>query len=253
MNESRVTRLGWMRSCRTHHSCSSIRPSLAPHKSPGGKEKVEMTLCLNFAGLCSLLSVASCAYRASAFVATSTALRHAALLELSELKAAQNGKVNGIASSAGKATQRLGSMTGPTVWTEFARIAQENHVASLDQGFPDWLPSLFAVDSLVEAALDSQESPHQYTRTAGHPNLVNQLAKRYTIHLKRQVDPMSQVTVTVGASQALYEYTSLQTLIQPDASCGDISTLLIETLLFHSHAAIPRRFRRRSHPFRALL
>jgi kynurenine--oxoglutarate transaminase/cysteine-S-conjugate beta-lyase/glutamine--phenylpyruvate transaminase len=98
------------------------------------------------------------------------------------------------------------------VWTEFARIAQENHVANLGQGFPDWLPPLFAIDSLVEAALDSQESPHQYTRMTGHPNLINQLAKRYTIHLKRQVDPMSQAAVTVGASQALYEYTSLQTL-----------------------------------------
>ena len=125
----------------------------------------------------------------------------------------QNGDGDGIASSVGEATQRLGNMKGPTVWTEFARIAQENEVANLGQGFPDWLPPQFAVDSLVEAALDSQQSPHQYTRTAGHPNLVNQLASRYSIHLKREVDPMSEVSVTVGASQALY--LSLQTLIQP--------------------------------------
>ena len=178
-----------------------------------------MTLCLNFTVLFSLLSIASCAYITSAFVATRTALRHVAL---SELKA-QNEKVSGIMLSVGEATQRLGSMTGPTVWTEFARIAQENDVANLGQGFPDWLPPQFAVDSLVEAALDSKQSPHQYTRTAGHPNLVNQLAKRYSIHLKRKVDPMSEVAVTVGASQALY--ISLQTLIQPGASCGVISTL----------------------------
>jgi kynurenine--oxoglutarate transaminase/cysteine-S-conjugate beta-lyase/glutamine--phenylpyruvate transaminase len=106
-------------------------------------------------------------------------------------------------------------MTGPTVWTEFGRIAQENEVANLGQGFPDWLPPQFAVDSLVEAALDSQQSPHQYTRTGGHPNLVNQLARRYSIHLHRDVDPMSEVAVTVGASQALY--ISLQTLISPGA------------------------------------
>ena len=36
----------------------------------------------------------------------------------------------------------------------------------------------FAVDSLVSATIDSTKSPHQYTRTAGHPNLVKQLARR---------------------------------------------------------------------------
>ena len=116
-------------------------------------------------------------------------------------------------SSPGEATQRLGASAGPTVWTEFGRIAQEYDPVNLGQGFPDWLPPKFAVDSLVEAVLDSAQSPHQYTRPAGHPNLVNQLARRYSIHLKKDIDPMEEVAVTVGASQALY--LSLQTLVQP--------------------------------------
>jgi len=116
-------------------------------------------------------------------------------------------------SSPGEATQRLGGNTGPTVWTEFGRIAQEHDPVNLGQGFPDWLPPKFAVDSLVEAVLDSAQSPHQYTRPAGHPNLVNQLARRYSIHLKKDINPMEEVAVTVGASQALY--LSLQTLVQP--------------------------------------
>eukprot|EP00568_Trieres_chinensis_P006254 CAMPEP_0183309594 /NCGR_PEP_ID=MMETSP0160_2-20130417/25433_1 /TAXON_ID=2839 ORGANISM="Odontella Sinensis, Strain Grunow 1884" /NCGR_SAMPLE_ID=MMETSP0160_2 /ASSEMBLY_ACC=CAM_ASM_000250 /LENGTH=474 /DNA_ID=CAMNT_0025473649 /DNA_START=211 /DNA_END=1632 /DNA_ORIENTATION=- len=114
----------------------------------------------------------------------------------------------------GEATSRLGSMTGPTVWTEFGRLAAQNpDIANLGQGFPDWLPPKFAVDSLVEAATDAAQSPHQYTRTAGHPNLVKQLAKRYSVHLGRDVDPMAEVSVTIGASQALY--LSLQTLVKP--------------------------------------
>lgn len=113
----------------------------------------------------------------------------------------------------GETTMRLGSMTGPTVWTEFGRISQEHDVANLGQGFPNWLPPKFAVDSLVEAAMDSAQSPHQYTRTAGHPNLVRQLARRYSVHLQREIDPMAEVAVTIGASQALY--LSLQTLIKP--------------------------------------
>ncbi|KAG7353561.1 aminotransferase [Nitzschia inconspicua] len=120
---------------------------------------------------------------------------------------------DGITFSPGEATIRLGLSTGPTVWTEFGRIAQEFDPVNLGQGFPDWLPPKFAVDSLVEAVLDSAQSPHQYTRPAGHPNLVQQLARRYSIHMKRDIHPMDEIAVTVGASQALY--LSLQTLIKP--------------------------------------
>mmetsp|Transcript_32027 Transcript_32027/g.48703 ORF Transcript_32027/g.48703 Transcript_32027/m.48703 type:complete len:514 (+) Transcript_32027:176-1717(+) len=112
----------------------------------------------------------------------------------------------------GEATGRLGQMQGPTVWSEFGRLAEEHSVeANLGQGFPDWSPPQFAIDSLVEAT----KSPeiHQYTRPAGHPKLVKELAKRYSIHLDRDVDPINEVAVTVGASQALF--LSLKTLIKP--------------------------------------
>jgi DNA-binding transcriptional MocR family regulator len=115
--------------------------------------------------------------------------------------------------SPGEATLRLGINTGPTVWTEFSRIGNEHNPVNLGQGFPDWLPPKFATDCLVEAVLDSAQSPHQYTRSAGHPNLVKQLATRYSTHMNREIDPMSEVAVTVGASQALY--LSLQTLVKP--------------------------------------
>lgn len=159
------------------------------------------------------LLLAAHQWRVTAFVPSTTAVPSTHKASSLHERPPQNENVDGITSRVGEATQRLGSMSGPTVWTEFGRIAQENEVANLGQGFPDWLPPQFAVDSLVEAALDSQQSPHQYTRTAGHPNLVNQLAKRYSTHLKRDIDAMSEVSVTVGASQALY--LSLQTLIQP--------------------------------------
>ncbi len=115
-------------------------------------------------------------------------------------------------SNVGQATERLGILQGPTVWTEFGRLAQEHDIsANLGQGFPDWSPPQFALDSIAEAIQEVQN--HQYTRTAGHPNLVNLLAKRYSIHLDRTVDAMTEVAVTVGASQALY--LSLQTLVKP--------------------------------------
>lgn len=116
----------------------------------------------------------------------------------------------------GEAVRRIGGLaTAPTVWTEFARIAQEQepNIVNLGQGFPDWRPPSFAVESLVEAILDEAKSPHQYTRTAGHPRLVKQLARRYSQHLRQPIDPWNEVAVTVGASQALY--LSLQAHLRP--------------------------------------
>lgn len=117
-------------------------------------------------------------------------------------------------SRVGEAISRLGLSTGPTVWSEFGRLAAERpSLANLGQGFPNWLPPPFATASLAEAAVDAANSPHQYTRTAGHPALVCELAKRYSVHVGRELDPMAEVCVTVGASQALY--LALQTLVAP--------------------------------------
>lgn len=111
----------------------------------------------------------------------------------------------------GQAIQRLGGLQQPpTVWTEFSRLSQEYDVVNLGQGFPDWQPPQFAIEALTDAATTDH---HQYTRSAGHPNLVNQLARQYSSHLQREINPFTEVTVTVGASQALY--LCLQTLLQP--------------------------------------
>lgn len=154
----------------------------------------------------------------SAFVPQSLSLQQGSTVTLHESGRPEwDAEASAFATeSAGEATMRLGLNSAPTVWTEFGRLGQENEVVNLGQGFPDWLPPEFAVESLVEAAQDTLNSPHQYTRPAGHPNLVKQLAKRYSIHMTRDIEPMTEVAVTVGASQALY--LSLQTLIKPGKS-----------------------------------
>lgn len=150
----------------------------------------------------------------------------------------ENMETDWLSMRPGEATQRLGGNTGPTVWSEFGGLAQKYDPVNLGQGFPDWLPPKFAVDSLVEAVQDSAKSPHQYTRSAGHPSLVEQLARRYSIHLKRDIEPMSEVAVTVGASQALY--ISLQTLVEP----GKIAVLSPQ-IRFMSDGSNERPFHRR--------
>lgn len=62
------------------------------------------------------------------------------------------------------------------------------------QGFPNWNPPDFVVAAAQKALSDGF---HQYTRTAGHPRLVQLLAKRYSKHFGREVDPFSQVNKAI--------------------------------------------------------
>ncbi|MDC0526043.1 aminotransferase class I/II-fold pyridoxal phosphate-dependent enzyme [bacterium] len=112
---------------------------------------------------------------------------------------------------------RLSGTDRPTVWSEFGQLAASTGAVNLGQGFPDWQPPAFVVE---QAQVALAEGFHQYTRPAGHPPLVEVLAERYSGHLGRHVDAMTEVATTVGASQALY--LTLQAHVNP----GDEVVLL---------------------------
>ena len=103
------------------------------------------------------------------------------------------------------------NQNNPSVWTVFGEIASRTGASNLGQGFPDWQPPPFVLDAL-RATITSPN--HQYTRPAGHIPLANQLASSYSEHLDRPIDPLNEITITVGASQALY--LSLLTILKPD-------------------------------------
>lgn len=98
-----------------------------------------------------------------------------------------------------------------SVWVEFIQLAQETKPINLGQGFPDFPPPDFVVKALQEAA--SGNLLHQYTRGYGHLRLVNALAKMYSRLTGRQIDPLKEVLVTVGAYEALY--TTILGLVNP--------------------------------------
>jgi len=153
---------------------------------------------------------------------SSPLLLSAAVNGIAEISEVADQTVNGdssspttslVLSSSSSAMRRLGPTSGPTVWNEFNELSEKYSPANLGQGFPDWPPPKFAIDALVECVtMDGGKGPHQYTRTEGHPKLVKQLAARYSVHLGKTINPMTEVTVTVGASQAIY--LALQALIE---------------------------------------
>jgi len=134
---------------------------------------------------------------------------------------------SGLSTSQNRMAQPSPSMANrlegntANVWVEFAKLAVENKALNLGQGFPDFHPPEYIKQALADAVLSPNPFMNQYTRSFGHPRLVNALAQTHGPLLGREVDPNTEILVTVGAYEALF--CSVQGLINP----GD-EALIIE-------------------------
>jgi len=116
-----------------------------------------------------------------------------------------------------QSAQRVSSF-GATVFAEFTALALQHNAVNLGQGFPNFP----APDFVKEAARQAIASDmNQYARSAGHPRLIKALAATYGPLLGREIDPMAEIVVTTGATEAIFA--TIQGLIDP----GD-EVILIE-------------------------
>jgi kynurenine---oxoglutarate transaminase / cysteine-S-conjugate beta-lyase / glutamine---phenylpyruvate transaminase len=74
---------------------------------------------------------------------------------------------------------------------------------NLGQGFPDYAPPSYVTKALSDVA-NGNHLMNQYTRGFGHPRLVQALSKLYSQYIGREINPNTEVLVTVGAYQSLY-------------------------------------------------
>ncbi|KAG7314648.1 hypothetical protein KOW79_021951 [Hemibagrus wyckioides] len=100
-------------------------------------------------------------------------------------------------------TPRTKEVTKGDIWLEFTQLAAENKVVNLGEGFPDFPPPSFVKEALC-TAISGGSDMYQYTRTAGHQPLVKILAKFFGRILGLEIDPMQDILVTVGATEALF-------------------------------------------------
>ncbi len=99
---------------------------------------------------------------------------------------------------------------GTTIFTVMSALAHEHQAINLSQGFPDFPSSSRLVD-LVHYYMRSGQN--QYAPMAGVPALREQLAKKIQHQYGVAVDPMSEITITAGATQALF--TAITALVHP--------------------------------------
>jgi kynurenine--oxoglutarate transaminase/cysteine-S-conjugate beta-lyase/glutamine--phenylpyruvate transaminase len=111
--------------------------------------------------------------------------------------------------------------TEKNIWVDINKLTAENSALNLGQGFPDFMAPATIVDCLKNVSNSEAPLTHQYTRSFGHPRLINALAKLYEPHLKHKVEPMTEILISVGA------YGSLYCLIQGLVNPGD-EVIIIE-------------------------
>lgn len=94
---------------------------------------------------------------------------------------------------------------GTTIFTVMSRLSAENGAINLSQGFPD-----FPIDpDLTQLVTDAMLKGHnQYAPMEGLPELRQQISAVLEHMYERKVDPTSEITITAGATEALYSVIS---------------------------------------------
>src|SRR5881394_4496548 len=96
---------------------------------------------------------------------------------------------------------------GTTIFTVMSALAQQHGAVNLGQGFPDYAIDPVLID-LVDAAM--RAGHNQYPLMPGVMKLREAIAVKVFRLYGRTYDPEREITVTTGATQAIY--TAIQAL-----------------------------------------
>lgn len=95
---------------------------------------------------------------------------------------------------------RLGDFKD-SIFGVISKLSREHQAVNLGQGFPDF----DGPDFLKQVAFEKmQEGHNQYAPFPGTPNLRNEISNYYKNFYSLNFDPEKEITVTVGATEAIY-------------------------------------------------
>lgn len=91
--------------------------------------------------------------------------------------------------------------TGTTIFTVMSALANQHRAINLSQGFPDYPAHPKLLAALSEAA---QSGHNQYAVMTGVPALREAIAAKLALQRGVQANPDTEITVTAGATQAIF-------------------------------------------------
>jgi methionine aminotransferase len=100
--------------------------------------------------------------------------------------------------------------SGVSVFEVMSRLAREHGAVNLSQGFPDFPCSPALVESVAQYMRDGH---NQYAPMPGVAALREALSEKISLLYGRRYDPMSEIAITTGATEALFA--TLTALIHP--------------------------------------
>src|SRR5512137_658843 len=93
---------------------------------------------------------------------------------------------------------------GTSIFTEMTALAARTGAVNLGQGFPDFDAPDFVKEAAVRAIRDGW---NQYARPYGIPSLCEAIARHRERFQGLRYDPLEEVTVVAGATEALHAAT----------------------------------------------
>jgi methionine aminotransferase len=99
---------------------------------------------------------------------------------------------------------------GTTIFTQMSQLATEHQAINLSQGFPDFPASSLLLDELNRQVFAGN---NQYAPMTGVAVLRQQIAALTARCYGRQVDADTEITVTSGATEALF--VAIQAVVRP--------------------------------------
>ena len=100
--------------------------------------------------------------------------------------------------------------TGTTIFSQMSQLAAEQQAINLSQGFPDFPANTRLIELL---ALAAHQGLNQYAPMPGLLNLRQQITTLVQRTYGRSLCPEQQITVTSGATEALF--VAIQALVRP--------------------------------------
>lgn len=88
-----------------------------------------------------------------------------------------------------------------TIFSVMSKLASENNAINLSQGFPDFKIDSELSELIYKAAKDGH---NQYALMTGMKSLREGISKVIKEIYKKEVDPETEITITSGATEALY-------------------------------------------------